>query len=352
MNFAKKCKELRIKKAATQEQMAAALKLSSQAISKWETGLTLPDITLLPEISVYFGVTIDELFDITDEKHLLRIQNMIILQETIDDTDFEYAQNFLLSHMTRQENAELCMQLLPALYNHKADEYRKKAEYYAKEALSRFPENHSNHVNLSDAQQGMCGDWNLDNQAERIQYYRNFLAQNPDSHEGFLWYINELLHVGRCDEADEAIKKLAAIYAKDSTSPPKDNARIEVFRGKLLWEQGKHAEALALFEKLLTAYPDNWLVWNFAGDAYAKACQYDKAITCYERCIVVQPKPRYTDASMSIAQICEITGDTSHAIEAWKTYIHILNEDWNTTEGACINRANKKIQDLTNKNMH
>ena len=59
MNFAKKCRELRMKKAATQEQMATALNLSSQAISKWETGLTLPDITLLPEISVYFGVMRD-----------------------------------------------------------------------------------------------------------------------------------------------------------------------------------------------------------------------------------------------------------------------------------------------------
>ena len=70
MNFAKKCKELRIKKAVTQEQMATALNLSPQAISKWENGITLPDITLLPEISVYFGVTIDELFDVTEEKHL------------------------------------------------------------------------------------------------------------------------------------------------------------------------------------------------------------------------------------------------------------------------------------------
>lgn len=46
MNFAKKCRELRMKKAATQEQMAAALNLSSQAISKWETGLTLPELYL------------------------------------------------------------------------------------------------------------------------------------------------------------------------------------------------------------------------------------------------------------------------------------------------------------------
>jgi len=144
--------------------MAAALNISPQAVSKWENNLTLPDITLLPEISIYLGVTIDELFDLTDQKHFTRIQNMIILQETIEDNDFEYARNFLLSHLDESRNQELCLQLLPALFNRKADEYRKKAEYYAKEALARFPENHNNHANLSDAQQGVCGDWNLDNQ--------------------------------------------------------------------------------------------------------------------------------------------------------------------------------------------
>lgn len=350
MNFAKKCKELRIKKAATQEQMATALNLSSQAISKWENGITLPDITLLPEISVYFGVTIDELFDVTDEKHLDRIQNMVILQEIIDDNDFEYAKNFLLSHMDQQENAEICLQLLPALYNRKADEYRKKAEYYAKEALDHFPENHNNHANLNDAQQGMCGDWNLDNHAERISYYKDFIAKNPNSKEGLQWYITELLHVGRCDEAEEAIEKMTAYFMNNCTDNSNTNAcRIEIYRAKLLWEQGKHIESLSCIEKLIDANSDNWFVLNFAGDAYAKACQYNKAIACYERCIEVQPKPRYTDASMAIAQICEITGDTARAVEAWKTYISILNDDWNTSEGVYLNRANEKIQNLKSK---
>ena len=339
MNFAKKCKELRIKKAATQEQMAAALKLSPQAISKWENALTLPDITLLPEISVYFGVTIDELFDLTDEKHFDRIQNMVILQETIDEKDFEYAQNFLLSRLSEQENAENCLDLLAALYNHKADEYRRKAEYYAKEGVERFPENHSNHANLNDAQQGTCGDWNLDNRAERLRYYKDLTGKNPGSPETLKWYITELLQVGRCEEAAEAIGQLEALCGGA-------NLRIAVFRARLLWEQGLHAESLARYDELTAAYPDNWLAWSFAGDAFAKACQYEKAIACYEHSLAVHPTPRYTDAPMAIAQICEITGDTGRAIEAWKTYIQVLNEDWNTTEGFYIDQAQRKIREL------
>lgn len=112
----------------------------------------------------------------TDEKHLDQIRNMVILQETIDDNDFDHAHNFLLSHIDTPAIAEVCLELLPALYNRKADEYRRKAEYFAKEALVRFPENHTNHANLNDAQQGMCGDWNLE-QEMHLQKLANTIKQ-------------------------------------------------------------------------------------------------------------------------------------------------------------------------------
>lgn len=345
MNFGKKCRELRIKKAVTQEQMATALNLSPQAVSKWENNLTLPDITLLPEISVYLGVTIDELFDLTDQKHFTRIRNMVILQETIDDNDFEYARSFLLSHMDDPKNQELCLQLLPALFNRKADEYRKKAEYYAKEALAYFPENHNNHANLNDAQQGVCGDWNLDNQADRIRYYKEFLTKHPDSVEGLQWYITELLHVGRLTEAAGAIDRLESLLhsCPDTVSFP---LRPEIYRIKLLWEQGDHEKALNRLDTLTNNNSGDWRIWNFAGDIYAKACLYEKAITCYEQTLATQPVPRYTDASMAIAQICEITGDLQGAVNAWETYIRILTQDWNTPESISIDRAKQKIREL------
>lgn len=54
-------KELRTKKNVTQEEMAKTLKISTQAISKWENG-GAPDIDMIPLIADYFGVSIDYLF--------------------------------------------------------------------------------------------------------------------------------------------------------------------------------------------------------------------------------------------------------------------------------------------------
>ena len=63
MSIGKNIKRLRQNKNLTQEQLAQALHLSNQAVSKWEKETALPDISLLPQLADYFGVTIDELFD-------------------------------------------------------------------------------------------------------------------------------------------------------------------------------------------------------------------------------------------------------------------------------------------------
>ena len=58
-------RRIRLKASATQEMLAEALGVSSQSVSKWENNVCAPDISLLPEISEFFGVTIDELFDLS-----------------------------------------------------------------------------------------------------------------------------------------------------------------------------------------------------------------------------------------------------------------------------------------------
>ena len=56
-----KIAELRKEKAIGQQDLADVLGVSFQSVSKWETGVTMPDITLLPGIAEYFNVSVDEL---------------------------------------------------------------------------------------------------------------------------------------------------------------------------------------------------------------------------------------------------------------------------------------------------
>ena len=58
-NFSTVFKNLRKQREMTQEQIAEVLGVSCQAISKWETNSSYPDISLLPIIADYFGVSVD-----------------------------------------------------------------------------------------------------------------------------------------------------------------------------------------------------------------------------------------------------------------------------------------------------
>ena len=62
INIANNIADLRKKKGVTQEQLAVALNVSPQAVSKWETNTSQPDTQTLPLIAEYFKVSIDYLF--------------------------------------------------------------------------------------------------------------------------------------------------------------------------------------------------------------------------------------------------------------------------------------------------
>jgi transcriptional regulator with XRE-family HTH domain len=61
MNIGSKIRKLRLRDNLTQEELSEGLGVTTQAISRWETLVTYPDITLLPVIANYFEVTIDHL---------------------------------------------------------------------------------------------------------------------------------------------------------------------------------------------------------------------------------------------------------------------------------------------------
>lgn len=70
-------KKLRRERGITQEKLAEYLKISTQAVSKWERGETLPDITLVIPLAAYFGVSTDEILGLDEAKNKARAQEMI-----------------------------------------------------------------------------------------------------------------------------------------------------------------------------------------------------------------------------------------------------------------------------------
>ncbi len=63
MELGKKIAYYRKSKNITQDALAKQLGISNQAVSKWETDQSCPDVELLPKIADIFEITLDELFE-------------------------------------------------------------------------------------------------------------------------------------------------------------------------------------------------------------------------------------------------------------------------------------------------
>jgi len=70
-------RSLRESRGMTQEALAERLHVSSKAVSKWETGQGLPDITLLEPLAAALGISVIELFSGETVKNKNRAANML-----------------------------------------------------------------------------------------------------------------------------------------------------------------------------------------------------------------------------------------------------------------------------------
>lgn len=79
----------RKKKNLTQEQLAEKLGISKNAVSKWERGLNLPDVSIMQELCGILDITLNELFSgeiIEDEKYKEVADNNLL--EALENSSF------------------------------------------------------------------------------------------------------------------------------------------------------------------------------------------------------------------------------------------------------------------------
>ena len=172
MEIGNQIKSLRLRKGVTQEDMARHFRVSPQAVSKWERGTAAPDIAMLPALSAYFGVTIDELFALSDDTRMERIQNMLWDVRYLNAADVENARSFLLEKARREPENGRPHALLADMENRIADAHRAQAAQYAKEALRRDHTIKSAHSELASAMGGVPADWCARNHYVLIDYYK------------------------------------------------------------------------------------------------------------------------------------------------------------------------------------
>ena len=339
MEIGKQIKQMRQKRGITQEEMSQQFGVTPQAISKWEREVATPDIALLPAISAYFGVTIDELFAITDDTRMERIQNMLWDDRYYDPKEVEDTRNFLINKGKREpENGDVYA-LLAEMENHLAREHREKAEEYAKEALLRQPGHRDAHSQLNEAMGGMCPDWNGCNHYLQIKYYQQYLQVNPNDWRAYMWLMDKLIDDYRLEEAEKYCDQFAEIN---------DTYRVALYRGHIAWQRGDREVAFRIWGQMESDYPNEWCVYHNIGDYLVRSGRYDEGMKYYRKALDVQKKPPLVDPLQAMAQLCEIRGDIPGAIAARKEEADIVENQWKISgeELDCIFRDISRLEKL------
>ena len=341
MDMGKKIKSLRLGSSMTQEQLATRLGISPQAVSKWESGTNMPDVQMLPDLAVTFGVSIDELFDMSDSKRLDRIENMLNLDNVrfIPEEDFHRAEQDLKDCRSREDLRPRATLLLAMLYNKRADEYHDLAKPLAREALECNPGNKDAFVAVFNAENGPYQDWNMTNHAATIDFFLTETAKNPEDIRYYFWLLDLLIADCRTAEAREYAEKMKAV---------EHSYHYEMYMGHICRAEGDMKAAMDWWEKMRVNYPEKWQAVFEYGSILAKLGRYEEAMDYFRQAAPMRPKPRFTDCEHAIAQLCRILGDIPGAIEANRQMLRVVQEDW-VCEGECVDWIIREIRALEEK---
>ena len=337
MDMGKEIRRLRTDRGLTQEALAAALNVSAQTVSKWECGNSMPDVQMLPEIAVYFGITIDQLFSMTPEQQLDRIENRIYARGMFDEAEERQIEQQLFSMAENPQYAGKARLMLAKLYNNQAEQYRLLAVACGKEAVEQTGGDRDALSELANAWGSYIPDWNVRNHHALIAWFSDYCTRNPKNRAAVMWLLDNLIDDRRLDEARKWVEKLAVL---DHTF------RVPLYRYLIAVAAGENGEAEKHLQQVKEMRNQEWC-WAVAlGDICTLRQEYDQAIVWYQKGQEMQPSPKYTDSAASIAHIREIQGNREGAVKAYCEVLRLLREEWGIVSGEECQKVERAIQRL------
>ncbi len=239
--FAENLKKFRIAKKMTQEEVAAALHVNSQTVSRWECGTTLPDVLTLPELATLYGVTVDDFYkksSVAYDNYADRLSS--VYEKTRDPEDFlrcvlEYDKLIKTDEMSAKDQLNYA-----AVHSFMLRYCRKIAlEWFDKAITNSFqnmPKIYRRATSLRNALLVDLGDGN-----KAIQQHKDKLNLYPNDPQEYLFLI------------------------------------------ELYYWLEKYEEAYKIYQEALNRFTDNWMVYIYGGDVYEALQNYDEAFKCWDK---------------------------------------------------------------------
>ena len=339
MELGNKIKSLRLKAGLTQEKLADELNVSFQTISKWENNVCAPDITMLPKLSVFFGVTIDELFDLTSSQKMKRIENMLDMEHELPYNTFVETIDFLKEQLEVHEDKGKIYGMIAHVYHHRVVSDCDKVAEYAKKSMREKPEVKDCQWLLDKAEGAVVADWNFANHLKTIRFFMEQVEKFPEIARNYLFLMDNLLGDNRTEETKKYLQIYRNLEGRKEFLVPYYEALIAIAEHDVALAEQKIGELKVDFAE------DEGAMFQ-VGDYYASQCNYEEAIRYYEKSYELGDKPRYYDPLHGIALIYEIQGKYTDAIKTYDRILQNLAEEWNFTEGEPVNVILREKQRL------
>lgn len=347
MEMGQKIKQLRLKAGLTQEQLAEQLGVSAQSVSKWENAASMPDISLLPALSGAFGVTIDELFGLTTEQRLLRIENRMDAEAELPGDVFWEYEEYLKGQLAVNGDKRRIYSLLGHLYHHRMESDARKVSHCAREAMRLAPEKKDCQWLLQMAEGQYVWDWNVSQHGRVIDFYKELIAndrEEPHTPLPYYYLIDNLIADHRTEEARRYLEVCRRL-------PSFRPFLWEVYQAHIALAEYDEQTADAIIAAAMKQYENNGDFLFEAAQYHAYKCEYVQAITCYEASYASeeQHKPRFTDALQGIAAIYEIMGENKKAAATYDRILDNLKDEWGLTEETAVQEAEQERNRLLQK---
>ena len=345
MELGNKIAQLRQKAKLTQKQLADELCISAQSVSKWETLAAMPDITLLPKLSEIFGVSIDELFDLTIDQRLNRIESHLDIEKDFEHETFKEYEEYLKSLLDNKEHHSRAVGLLAQLYGRRMLSDSEKVSKYAKESIRLNPDVKDCQWLLTSFNRHTCWDWNLANHNHAIEFYRDIIENNKNVKLPYLYLVDNLIADNRADEAEKYVQKYSKIEGHNTLL-------VDVYKAYIIWIKNGGEAGDKVMESLKEKYQDDPSFLFEAAQYYAKRAKYEKTIVYYELSFEKDKKPRYIDALQAIAEVYSIMGDYQKAAETYDRIIKCQIEEWGMKDEFELQDSKRVKEEIIQKIHH
>ncbi len=319
LNLGSVIKRLRAEHSIKQEELAEYLGISFQAVSKWETGTTLPDITLLPKLAAFFGVRIDELFSVNHEDELERI-DIMLQRETMTDQNYSYAKRVLDGILRENADDVETVKRYAKVYLSKTNTDLLAAGRMLEKAMELSPLDEEVYSLYRAVRGGSDYKYHSDNDWF-IRVCEPYAKKYPQNCGLYRMLIEAMISKKYFERAEELLA--TAQFEGENKS------MREVFLGDIALAKGEEQVAKDIWN---TIPRENWLGQYEAGERFNRLNEYEKAIECFNNAYEAQTAPHKMDMMYSLAFLYKKLGRFAEAKKEWELIIEGLISEYGVAE--------------------